>query len=103
MKKLILFLTALFLITGCSSDDSENGGYWNPGNWNWSSNNTYLGIFGGAVIGGVLGAAGAAVTSAVSASIGIGGLAGGATSGFISGYGMAGLHGGSGNPLERWI
>jgi len=25
MKKLILFLTALFLITGCSSDDSNNG------------------------------------------------------------------------------
>ncbi len=30
MKKLILFLTALFLITGCSSDDSNNNENNNP-------------------------------------------------------------------------
>lgn len=83
-------------------------GSWNPTKWNWSSSDTWVGIIGGAAIGGVSAGVGAAVTATVAAKIGIGGFAGGFISGaiggsvggFISGFGTAMLPGGGGNPLS---
>lgn len=76
-----------------------NGGEWNPGKWNWSSSDTWIGIGGGAIIGGVSAGVGIAVTSAVGTgylATAIGSMAGG----FVNGAFSSLLPGGSGNFWE---
>lgn len=84
-----------------------NEGKWNPLDWDWSSGDTWMGIGGGAVVGGVAGVVGAVVGPAAVAAIpgvsggilggAIAGVAGGAAGGFIQGGLMAGLPGGNGD------
>ncbi|MBW2961951.1 RHS repeat-associated core domain-containing protein [Mesonia aestuariivivens] len=72
---------------------------YNPTKWDWSSSGTYVGILGGALIGGLSTGAGAMVATSIGASstVGFGGLmataVGGTVGGAISGAGFAILQG----------
>jgi RHS repeat-associated protein len=73
-------------VVGAYLGGAQANGSLNPFKWNWNSGKTWLGVLGGAVIGGVSGGVGAYASAALAPLITTAsGFVGGAVSGFIAG------------------
>ncbi|CEN36674.1 RHS repeat-associated core domain protein (fragment) [Capnocytophaga cynodegmi] len=106
-------ITAIIIgsIVGAYIGGAQANGTYNPFKWNYSSGKTWLGIVGGALVGGVSGAAGVYVGGLVSSgmtSIGIsggifGGAASGAGGGLVGGAVFGGIAGGIFTPKGHSI
>ena len=55
----ILIAVVIGVVIGAYIGGSMANGSFNPGDWNWSSSDTWVGMAAGAIVGGALGAAGA--------------------------------------------
>ncbi len=92
-----IFLSAIIVgaVVGAYIGGAQaNDGNLNPTEWNWSSGSTWLGVGGGALIGGVSGGVGAIASAGVASVLTVGGAIGGAIIGASGGLVAGGISGG---------
>jgi len=94
-----VFLVAALI--GAYIGGVQANGTYNPFKWNYSNANTWIGMAGGAVIGGVSAGVGSAVGATIAGGTTlVSSMVGGAVGGAISGGGFAVLPGGNGKVLQ---
>jgi len=94
-----IFLVAA--VIGAYIGGAQANGTYNPFKWNYSNANTWIGMAGGAVIGGVSAGVGSAVGGTIAGGTTlVSSMVGGAVGGAISGGGFAVLPGGNGKVLQ---